>query len=289
MWRERLFCDIEVIVEGRKFSTHRFILASHSDYMKTLFLGNRFSDSNRKSIELKDMSSDAFESVLAWMYTGQCEVDNAYLTGILEAVIFLQCTSFLPEIVEVTSKSLISSTCLSAWETGEKFNIPSLVEAAERKALSCFAEVVSMSEFTSLPLKRLVVLISSDELSVVKEEDVFDSVVRWAEAQDCPPTDAELGRVFSYVRFPLMSDDFVKEKVETEKLLLSTPQGMLSLSRSFREAYRSGVVPRAEANLKWEDIEVGMKVWIINDRQSLKNLCEQVVPGASKALGWNPD
>ncbi|CAN0124549.1 unnamed protein product, partial [Heterosigma akashiwo] len=284
----RTFCDVEITVEGRKFPAHRFVLASYSDFMKTLFMGNRFSDSDSESIELKGMACGAFESILTWMYTGQCKIDSASLSKTVEAATFLQCTSLLPDLLEATSKSLDSSTCLSAWELGVKLNLPSLLEAAKTKTKSCFAEVVKLDEFNSLPLDRLLVLISSNDINS-KEEDVFDSVVGWAKAQQRPPTDAELGEIFSQVRFPLMDNDFLKKKVETEQLLLSSPHGLLCFGRSFRGAYSKEVAPRMRGKLTWEKLQIGMRVQIVGDVASVKDACEKPAPGAENKVGWITD
>ncbi|XP_063958023.1 BTB/POZ domain-containing protein 9-like [Lytechinus pictus] len=65
------YSDITLVVENQKFHAHRVILAARCQYFRALFYGGmRESDPECCEIELQDTTSQAFEALLKYIYTG---------------------------------------------------------------------------------------------------------------------------------------------------------------------------------------------------------------------------
>ena len=254
LWRKGLLCDVDVSVEGKIFKAHRLVLAEESDYMRALFSEDRFADSSTTTITLREMSAVYFEKVLELMYTCRSTVDEEDFLGILEVASRLQCDRLLARMEDATIQRMGPGNCLAAWDMGERMALPLLTKTAASVAINKYEEVAGTDDFILLPLERLLWLISSDNLCVPKEEDVYKSVIRWAKGQKETPSSDVLGEMFSHVRFSLMSDEFIKEHVETEGLLLSNNKGLLSFGHSFMEAHNGKRRPRHHDAVKWEDM-----------------------------------
>lgn len=80
------------------------------------------------------------------------------------------------------------------------------------------SEVVQFDEFLTLNSDQVENFVKSDCLSVPSEEKVFECVISWIQFD--PSTRQEhLGRLMQYVRLPLLSQDYILQRVEKEPLL----------------------------------------------------------------------
>lgn len=68
LYQDTTFSDVCFLVEGKELRAHKCILASESDYFKTLFTTSIKGDEKDGKIEIKSMSYDLFSSVLRFIY-----------------------------------------------------------------------------------------------------------------------------------------------------------------------------------------------------------------------------
>jgi speckle-type POZ protein len=66
-----LLADVHFIVQGKKISAHKAILASASPVMKAMFLDNKFLQGNSQTIEISDVSLEVFKHLLDFVYSGK--------------------------------------------------------------------------------------------------------------------------------------------------------------------------------------------------------------------------
>ena len=58
-------------------------------------------------------------------------------------------------------------------------HVENLLRIADRYAQQHFTDVKESEEFLCLPINQLIDIISSDELNMTCEEDVFNAVMQW--------------------------------------------------------------------------------------------------------------
>lgn len=61
-------------------------------------------------------------------------------------------------------------------------------------------------EFLSLQVEQLANLLKSDDLNVVTEENVFESLMTWVH-HDCPKREQHLPTLLKLIKLPLLSSE----------------------------------------------------------------------------------
>jgi hypothetical protein len=250
MWRQGTFCDATITAEGRDFAVHRNVISTGSAFFYGAFTSG-LAESDSACVSLPEMKAAAVDAVLSFLYTGECEVDEAELSSLLEASAYLQTGSLTEAVAAKLQQRLEPHTCLDAWALADTYSLKSLAAAAKETALKNFETVAgesgssaTQSPFGELPHARLLELLSDERLEVKREEAVHEAVVYWAKVQSSPPTDEALLPLFATVRYPLVSREFF-EKLATREPLL---QGALG-ARVFNAVAVAGIFPRSAEGL----------------------------------------
>eukprot|EP00908_Phaeocystis_cordata_P021292 Transcript_3641.p1 GENE.Transcript_3641~~Transcript_3641.p1 ORF type:complete len:480 (-),score=132.37 Transcript_3641:103-1491(-) len=242
MWREGSLCDCEVTVGGRVFSAHRLVLAASSDFMKSAFTVG-LAETTSARVTLEEMEASIFEAVLEAIYAGSCTFDESRSLEMLHAASRLGVKPLEDAVVIHVIKGIDALSCLAVWKTGDALSLPELVQAAQKCAEGAFDTVAASEAFLGVPGPWLEGLLSSDELVIDKEEQVFEALKRWHAAQRPPPSQEVLDKLLALVRWPLMEQRFVAEHVNSDRMVKS---GALVVAKAFQDAMY-GTRPRARA------------------------------------------
>lgn len=289
LWRNGQLCDAQIVSsDGRSFEAHRLVLAANSDYMKALLAEDRFKDSTDCPIRLPDVSSRAVEFMLEWMYTGICTLTSVSDTiEFLETACRLQCQDLIEQLESAICKTIDSETCLGMWNVGERLSLDELAKKAREVVLQSFGSLSISEEITDLTLERIVDLIKDDRLVVKKEEEVHAAAISWVNAQSGNNlSDDAVKRLFACVRYPLIDGDFLSDTVLDEPLLKNNPIYLRTVARSL--GYPDRAKKRVGMPLRWEDVQVGVTVRVMDDVEELERLCDECAPGAVNPAFWVP-
>ena len=244
MWREGLLCDAEVHVDGRVFPAHRIVLAACSTFMRSAFTVG-LSETTTASVVLEEVAPAVFEAVLEFVYAGTCTFDESLSLEVLQAASRLGVRSLEIQVETQIAKRVDPATCLEVWKAGDVLSMPEVVKAAQECAQEGFLEVAAQDAWLAMPASWLECLLNSGKLAVDKEEQVFEAVTRWHAAQRPPPSLEALDRLLALVRWPLMEQGFVAERVNTSPLVTSHPGGALAVATAFQAAlYGACPTPR---------------------------------------------
>jgi len=241
-WRQGKFSDVQIKLGAQLFPAHRVVLAAESKFLDALF-ANSFKDSSAPVVEIKDMKEEVFALVLAFMYEGKCALpDWSWLEPVLAAASRLQVDALEASAREALEESLAPENCVATLLCADRHQLPALASRAEALAKEHFAAVASDP---ALPAPSLLALLAADDLEVKSEQEVFEAVVAWLKGQAEPVSEEEQLKMFALVRFPLMSQDFVKTVGEREPVL-STQRGCeLRLSQFQGAFFGDKPAPRA--------------------------------------------
>ncbi|XP_019759290.2 kelch-like protein 4 isoform X1 [Dendroctonus ponderosae] len=207
-------CDIVLIAgkNGRRVSAHRLVLSAASEYFSTLFTGSLSNDKDRE-ITLGDIDGDVLQALVNYCYTGTIEIreDN------VETLLATACLMLLHEVVEACSRflghQLDPSNCLGIAIFAEHQSCISLLNEANAYTNQHFMQVISNQEFFQLNVNQMCTLLSSDDLNVFCEEQVFHALMSWIQFHPAVRK-KHIGTLMALVKLPFLSPAFLADQVE---------------------------------------------------------------------------
>lgn len=210
-------CDVVLRVGGQEIHTHRAILAACSSYFLAMFT-NEMRESEQDTIEIKDMNADILSSLVNFAYSGDIEINVENVQEILAAASLLQIKQVQDLCCDFLKKQLDATNCLGIKNFAEANGCRQLSEIIDSFARKHFQEVALGSEFLNNNWENIASLISSSDLNVPKEEDVFSSVVQWVK-QDPGERTQHFSKLLKHVRLPMLDVPFLMQEVDSENLV----------------------------------------------------------------------
>ena len=215
------FCDVVLEVcngeDQARFNAHRVVLCAGSPFFYSA-LNNDMKESKEGLIRLEDMSKVAIEELLDYLYTGHVDVTQHNAFDLLKIADFL----VIPSLKEVSSKfiiqSLSSSNCFMAYYLAVNYRCFELQEKARDFIYANFTRVVEHEDFLNLTINEVEEWISSDEIRVRGEEDVFEAIVKWVEQKGSGERE-KFFELFRHVRLIYLSRNYVLNDILPHPLI----------------------------------------------------------------------
>ena len=209
------FCDVVLEVcngeNQARFNAHRVVLSAASPFFYSA-LNSDMKESKEGLIRLEDTSKIAIEQLLDYLYTGHVHVTQHNAFDLLKIADFL----VIPSLKEVSSKVIIqtlsSSNCLMVYYLAVNYRCIELQEKARDFIHANFTRVVEHEDFLNLTVSEVEEWISSDEIKVRGEEDVFQAIVKWAE-QNGDGEREKFFELFRHVRLIYLSRNYVLNEI----------------------------------------------------------------------------
>ena len=213
----RKLCDVALRAGGREIPAHRVVLSASSSYFLAMFT-HELLESEQEVVEIKDMDADILSSLVDFAYTGEISVTVENVQEILSAASLLQISHVQNLCCEFLKNQLDASNCLGIKCFAEANGCSQLSDIINTFARQHFQDVASGSEFLNNNWESVASLISSSELNVKREEEVYTSVLEWVKQSPSERT-GHLPDLLSCVRLPMLSVPFLMEKVDSEPLI----------------------------------------------------------------------
>lgn len=210
-------CDVIICVGSKKISTHRLVLASFSSYFQAMFTGGLV-ESFERTVTIQDVDSDAVESLIDFAYTGKLDINTDNVQALMYASSLFQLSNLQQACSDFLQRQLHPSNCLGIRSFADVHSCPDLRKASEKFIYEHFNDVVQNEEFLLLPKDELAILLSSEDLNVECEEDVYNALIFWVR-HDLEDRKVLLPELLGKIRLPLLSPHFLVDQVEKEELI----------------------------------------------------------------------
>ena len=208
-------CDVTVLTKDEKeFKAHRNVLSEASAYFSTLFQID-MTESREGNVRLEEISGAVMEDVLEFIYKGSVEVTQENSEDLIAAANYFLIPGLKTVSGRFLERQITKSNCISTFYFAEMYQCDELITNTTKFIHANFASVAEMDEFLNLEAEEVERWISSDEISVAVEADVFKIVVKWIE-QDKSERKASFERLFRHVRLVFISRDFLNDVVTNE-------------------------------------------------------------------------
>ena len=213
--RNEQFCDVVLEVcngeDLARFKAHRIVLCAASPFFYSA-LNNDMKESKEGLIRLEDTSKIAIEQLLDYLYTGHVDVTEHNAFDLLKIADFL----VIPSLKKVSSKFIVHllspSNCLMVYYLALNYRCIELQEKARDFTYSNFTRVVEHEDFLNLTVNEVEEWISSDEIRVRGEEDVFQAIVKWMENKGSGDRE-NFFELFRHVRLIYLSRNYVFDEI----------------------------------------------------------------------------
>ncbi|XP_035281055.1 BTB/POZ domain-containing protein 17-like isoform X2 [Anguilla anguilla] len=208
-WNED-FSDVELVInETQRLKAHRMVLALGSDVFRQMFSGGSWREAEEKEVALTEDEScvEHMDAFLQYFYTGTISIhaENLFplliLTDKYNVKALRQCCKQFA-LQNFNAGSV--GRALAWWRNAERLGFQELERACRRFVTLNGLVLAVSSDWLSLELERLLVLLQSDNLQVENEFQLFHAVKRWLLHNEVKENGV-LERVLEHVRFPLMS------------------------------------------------------------------------------------
>ena len=188
--RNDQFCDVILEVSSgddqARLKAHRVMLCAASPFFYNA-LNSDMKEKKEGVIRLEETSKAVMEEVLEYLYTGRhvgMNESSANYFDLIATADYLVMPSLKALCGKIILKTLALSNCVSIYYFALKYRCEELQKGAQDFILGNFVAVAETEDFLNLSSKQVEEWISSDEIIVEGEEEVFEVVVKWMERNE---------------------------------------------------------------------------------------------------------
>ena len=247
-------CDITLMTkDDKEFKAHRNVLSAASPFFCKL-LQSDMKENREGIVRFEEISGAVMEDVLQFFYTGSVEVTQENSEDLIAAANYFLIPGLKTVSGRFIERQMSKLNCISTFYFAEVYQCDELTTNTRKFIHANFASVAKMDEFLNLEAKEVERWISSDEISVAVEADVFKIVLKWVE-QKKSERKASFEQLFRHVRLAFLSRDFlfyvvtnelVEENADCLKLISKAIKLTgLSVEENLPQSPRKGLESRA--------------------------------------------
>ena len=209
---ENKFTDIVLVAGSKRIPAHKVIISALCDYFHAMF-SNELQETHQNVVTMNDVDPEALEALVDYAYTAKLEIRVDNVESLLASACLLQVDDVKDACCEFMKSQLHPSNCLGIRAFADAHNCDQLFEIANNYTKNNFADISKNQEFFLLNADQLKEILSSDDLNVTKEEEVFYAMLSWIKFDE-ENRQKSLGTVLSGVRLSLLSPHFLVKEVE---------------------------------------------------------------------------
>ncbi|XP_034024868.1 kelch-like protein 40b [Thalassophryne amazonica] len=264
--------DCVLKIKDKEFPCHRLVLCACSSYFRSIFLSD-LEESKKRELVLEDVEPGVMGLILNYLYTSRINVTEQNVQDIFAVANMYQIPSIFTVCISFLQKRLTLSNCLAVFRLGLMLDCPRLAVSARNYACERFQLISRDEEFFQLLPSELAAILSNDSLNVESEEMVFETVMNWV-SRDTETRKKELPALLDCVRLRLINEDYLKDKVESHKLISSNSEIQKKL-QLVRDA-NAGKMPEVKKN-KSKDAGEGEKDAESEDKEEEEDLLPSIL------------
>ena len=211
--------DVTLLVkDGKELKAHRRVLSEASTFFNKL-LNSDMRESNEGIVRLEMLSEFGMRDILEFIYAGNVHIsaeDNAH--DLIAMADFFDIPHLKLLAGNVLMQELNVSNSISAYCLAKRYQCEELIRDTKDFIHSNFTAVAKTEEFLDLSSQDVKMWISSDEINVTAEEDVFEIILTWID-HDRGDRKKHFADLFREVRLVHVSRDFLHGDIVTNDLV----------------------------------------------------------------------
>ncbi len=231
--------DITLLAkDGKDFKAHRRVLSEASPFFEKL-LKSDMKETKEGVVRLEKLTELLLKDILGFIYTGEVQILSEERS---KELIMAGDYLILPNLKAIAGRflerSMATSNCFSTYYFAEKYQCDELAARAKTFIQSNFAIVAESEEFLNLTSQEVEEWISSDEIVINAEEDVFNIILGWI-AKEREMRKGKFEELFRHVRLIFASRDFLLKELVTSDLVQQNESCMNRVTQAMNWIDRS--------------------------------------------------
>ena len=210
---------MKVVVNDKEFAAHRAVLAAASPFFLSLLMSDtRESKEHLIRIDLQEATASVMEDVLQYVYTGNVSVTEENAHNLMATADFLLLPGLKTVVGRYLAENLATENCISYYYFADKYQCEELKEEARDMIYSDFSAVMETEDFQNLDIKKVMEWVSSDDITVSTEEEVFKGIVKWV-SRNKSEREVDFPSLLHQVRLVSIPHDFLLNELVKEELV----------------------------------------------------------------------
>ncbi|MBN3296111.1 KLH22 protein, partial [Amia calva] len=170
--------DVVLMVEGKPIKAHRILLAASCDYFRGMFAGG-LREMQESEIQVHGVSFTAMTKLLDFIYTSELELDLDNVQEILSAACLLQIQDVIGFCCDFLFSWLDDDNILEVYKLADLFGLSQLGAKVDEYILKNIHIFSRTSSYRQLPVEKVVSLLSSNQLEVNSENEVYEAALHY--------------------------------------------------------------------------------------------------------------
>ena len=176
LWKERILCDGTIIANGHHFSVHRAVVASCSEYFRSIYLEN----DKIRDIQLhSNISKESLELLLNYAYTSHIELTLENVRKVVSGAVQLKMQRVINICNQYLESVLAVENCIGILHLSRKFAFKKLEKNTHEFIVDNFLIVAERPEFQSLKYDDMCFFLKQDRMAIGSEFELFIIGARW--------------------------------------------------------------------------------------------------------------
>ncbi|WKX94007.1 hypothetical protein Q1695_011346 [Nippostrongylus brasiliensis] len=210
---------------------HKLVLAAASPYFRETLSRGSFVDSKEIRIVVEDIDGKTLRVLVDYMYTGSLNINEKNVRVLFAAAEILHLDFIRSECSRYLKEHLSLSNWMEIAVFAKTHNCTELDDAALLFARQHFGELVKSEALLSMDETSFLHFISDDRLN--SKDAVFETVINWVKHDSSRR--ASLSNVLVGVRLPLMSREFLLDRVYNEPMIRKSSSCIAMLGAVFHD------------------------------------------------------
>ena len=218
------FSDVTVVVKGEEFQAHKIVLAAASPFLLSLLESQmKETTENMIKIELEEATASVMEEVLAYVYTGNASLTEENGHNLIATADFLLLPGLEAMAEDFLKRHLTIENCVFNYYFAEKYQCRGLKEESCKMINENFRKVMETADFLGLDENQVMHWVSSDDVIVEAEEDIFEGIIQWV-LYNRSEREKNFPKLLRQVRVPSLSHEYLVNRLLNEELVKTNPE-----------------------------------------------------------------
>ena len=213
------FSDVTVVVKGEEFQAHKIVLAAASPFFLSLLESQmKETTENTIKIELEEATASVMEEVLAYVYTGNASLTAENCHDFIATADFLLLPGLEAMAEDFLKRHLTVENCVFNYYFAEKYQCCGLKGESCKMINENFRKVMETADFLGLDENQVMHWVSSDDVIVEAEEDIFEGIIQWV-LHNRGEREKNFPKLLRQVRVPSISHEYLVNRMLNEELI----------------------------------------------------------------------